>query len=141
MNTTSVTSRGEELAKQVNLGEVLDWRLHWLTLRLERLQTTAEAMAIHANRLNANGDVLSALVDELDAATSEFEVLKHQTMMMLGLDYNNEVQPLFDHVPKYSAFCEQLKATRGVLEAKAKRASEAELGFMMERISSAARSR
>jgi hypothetical protein len=138
---TSQQSRGEELATQVNLGEVLDWRLHWLTMRLENLQKNAEALAIHSNRLNANGEGLTALIEELDAATCEFEKLKQQTMIMLGLDYNDEVQPLLDHVPKYAKFCEQLKTTKGVLETKAKLASQADLTFMMGLISSAARSR
>jgi hypothetical protein len=141
MITTTKTPRGEELATQVNLGEVLNWRLHWLTMRLEKLQKKVEALPLHSNRLNANSDGLTALVDELDTATCEFEQLKQQTMIMLGLDYDNEVQPLLDHVPKYATFCEQLTATKGVLEAKAKQASEADLGFMMERIRSAARYR
>jgi hypothetical protein len=141
MIATTQQSRGAELATQVNLGEVLDWRLHWLTMRLEKLQKNVEALAIHSNRLNANGEGLTALIDELDAATCEFEQLKRQTMIMLGVDYNDEVQPLFDHVPKYATFCEQLTATKGVLEAKAKQASEADLAFMKERIRSAARSR
>lgn len=141
MITTSGASRGQELATQVNIGEVLDWRLHWLTLRLESLQKKAEALAIHSDKLNANGERLTALVDELDAATCEFEVLKRQTMMMLGLDYTDEIQPLLDQVPKYTTFCEQLTTTKSVLEGKAKQAVEAELSFMMDRIRSAARSR
>lgn len=134
-------NRGAELATQVNLGEVLNWRLHWLTMRLEKLQKKADDTEIHSNRLNANGESLTALIDELDAATCEFEQLKQHTMIMLGVDYNDEVQPLFDYVPKYETYCAQLQSTKGAIEAKVRQASEAELAVMMDRIQSAARSR
>jgi hypothetical protein len=141
MTTTLQKHRGEELAAQVNLGEVLDWRLHWLTLRLEQVQKKTDALASHSRVLHGAIQDLMPLVQELEAITVEFQQLKQQTKMMLGLDYDDEVKPLFDHVPKYTAFCGQLQTTKSALEAKAKAAVESDLNFVLSRIESASKTR
>ncbi|MBU9199910.1 hypothetical protein KTD31_00655 [Burkholderia multivorans] len=141
MTAIAQQNRGEQLATQLNLGEVLSWRLHWLMLQLCDVQKKAEALAIHTSPLHGASQDLMALVNALTAVMGEFSQLHWQTKTMLGLDYDDEVMPLFEHVPKYADFRAQLKTTQSVLEAKAAEAMQADLNFMLLRIESAAKAR
>ncbi|HDR9103392.1 TPA: hypothetical protein QDB04_000111 [Burkholderia vietnamiensis] len=141
MTTTSQQNRGEQLASQLNIGEVLSWRLHWLMLQLCDVQKKAEALAIHTGPLHGASQDLIALVNTLTAVMGELSQLHWQTKTMLSLDYDDEVKPLFEYVPKYADFREQLKTTKAVLEAKAAEAMQADLDFVLLRIESAAKTR
>jgi hypothetical protein len=141
MHNVSTQARGEQLAKQLNLGDVVSWRLHWLICELDRFQTKANALEVRSRQLQESSDALMGLVQELQGITVEFEHFCQQTKTMLGLDYNDEVQPLLDVEPKYKEFCEKVQQAKSILAEKAKAVSEADLIFMMSRIESAAKPR
>lgn len=138
---TTTQSRGEQLASQLNLGDVLSWRLHWLICNLQDLKAKTATSRFRSEPLRVGGTELTTLVDELTDITNEFGTLRWQAMTMLGLDYNDEVTPLLEHVPKYAEFCSELQGARAAIEQKVKAAAEAELGFVLSRIESAAKIR
>lgn len=130
---TTTQNRGAQLATQLNLGDVLHWRLHWLTCDLQDLQTKAEASNVRPKRMRVSDEEQTSLVDELAAIASAFQRVHWETKTMLRLDYEDEVTPLFAHVPKYAEFCEQLKKTRAAIEKRVKAAAEAELDAVLSR--------
>ncbi len=141
MHNISTQARGEQLAKQLNLGDVVSWRLHWLTCELDRFQTKANALEVRPRQLHESNEALMGLVQQLQSIKVEFEHFRQQTKTMLGLDYNDEVQPLLDVVPKYREFCEKVQHAKAILTEKAKAVSEADLAFMMSHIEAASQPR
>ncbi|WP_157657719.1 hypothetical protein [Burkholderia ubonensis] len=138
---TTTQSRGEHLASQLNLGDVLSWRLHWLVCDLQDLKAKTAASRFRSEPLRLGGAELTTLVDELTDITNQFGTLRWQTKTMLSLDYDDEVTPLLEHVPKYAEFCSELQETRAAIEQKLKAAAEAELGVVLSRIEAAAKIR
>lgn len=108
-------NRGAQLAAQLNLGEVVSWKLHWLVCKLQSLQTAMSKADFGSNSDLTTG-TFARYVDELKAITLEFGRLRWEVKTMLGLDYEDEADPLFQHVDHYARYAEEVGKAGDYLE-------------------------
>lgn len=117
---------GEALAKRVDIGEVTTFRLHWLLCDLWDLQRTIANARFGSTAADLSTGVHSELVKTLDGIAGKYRQLRWETKTILGFDYDDEVQPLFDHLAKHAEYLQELEKVKDILRHKAEQILEAE---------------
>ena len=120
---TAENNRGAELAGKLNLGEVTGWRLLWMRNELQRLRCR---MQLAADFTSDGGlGVVEQFVAELRSFDVQLVQLRWEVKTMLGFDYDSEVNALFEHLPQYAEYQEQMRQAKTFLERKTQQILEA----------------
>ena len=125
---------GEKLASQLNLGEVLTWRLHWLTCDIRKLQEQVNDANFGQGPADLSKGIFADFVDALQGYARNYARLRWEAMTMLGCDYQDEVEPLFANLAKHAEYIQQLDIAKGLLEKKAQYILEAEASRVQGRL-------
>ena len=126
-------TRGAQLAKQLNLGEVTSWKLHWLVCDLQNLQTEMYK-ADFGTDADLRTGVFADFLMNLKNITLRFDRLRWEVKTMLGFDYDDEADALFHHVKHYDKYLEEVGNVKTYLEQKARQILEAESERVLQSI-------
>ncbi len=114
------------LASRLDLGEVTSWRLHWLLCDLWNLQRDIEKSSFGRGVADLHCGPFAEMLERLKRVEGSYSRLRWETKTMLGIDYEDEVAPLFEGIPKNADYATELAKAKTLLQAIAEKALEAE---------------
>ena len=114
------------LATRLNIGEVTDWRLHWLLCDLWNIQRDTLTTNFGQRVALLHEGPFAAMLERLKRVESNYQRLRWETKTMLGLDYEDDVEPLFASLPKNLDYAMELQKTKAQLQGIADKALENE---------------
>lgn len=120
MPTTQLPSE-HPLARQLNLGEVTSWRLHWLLCDLWALQRDIQTTPTPRVAGLQEGP-FADLLTRLKRVEAGYQRLRWETMTMLCADYDSHVEPLFASLSKHDDYAAELLKAKTLLQAAADKA-------------------
>jgi hypothetical protein len=133
---------GEMLANQANLGDVVTWRLHWLICDIHKIQEhMTNANFLGEGSADLSTGVFAGFVEALQGVARSYARLRWEAKTMLGRDYPDEVEPLFDSIAKHAEYLEELETAKKFLEKKAQQILAAEATRIQGRLDDLAKIR
>jgi hypothetical protein len=93
------------------------------------MKTEVERLRLRMNIADFMSDgglgVLEQFVAELRSFDVQLVRLRWEVKTMLGFDYENDVNALFEHLPRYAEYQERMQQAKTFLERKAQQILEA----------------
>lgn len=112
-------AQGKELASRLNLGEITSFRLHWLVCDLGELQRDLDRVGVGKTAEDLRTGAHAAFLARLERIVQQYRRLRWETKTLLGLDYEDEVAPLFEHLAKHAEYLQEIEKVKDVLRQKA----------------------
>lgn len=123
MNTVQTDNA---LASRLDLGEVTSWRLHWLLCDLWSIQRDIEKTNFGTGVAQLHDGPYVEVLNRAKRVQGSYERLRWECKTMLGMDYEDEVAPLFAAIPKHAEYAAELAKTKTLLQGIVDKALEAE---------------
>ena len=112
----SANTSERTLARRLDLGEVTSWRLHWLLCDLWTIQGDIKKAHCGQRVAQLHSGPFAEMLARVKRVEVSYERMQWETKTMLGLDYENEVKPLFTALPKNAEYAAELAKAKALLQ-------------------------
>jgi hypothetical protein len=110
------TEKGQELASRLNLGDVTDWRLHWLICRLSGVKHDMATANFAGGLRDLPNGTFGQFLGRVKRIEEDYLQIRRETQLMLGADYSNEIDALFDSLPNHPKYLDSLAEAKAKLQ-------------------------